>query len=82
MSIFISCYPKEMLVWVDKTGCVKRDLLRKYGYSFRGMSRRFLVQGTRISAVAAMCWDKEILDVEMATNSVNGDMFVILCEVI
>ena len=78
VSIFISCYPKEMLVWVDETGCVKRDLLRKYGYSFRGMraeSRRLLVQGTRISAVAAMCWDKGILDVEMTTNSVNGEMF-------
>ena len=66
-----------MLVWVDETGCVKRDLLRKYGYSFRGMRaecKRLLVHGTRISAIA-MCWDKGILDVEMTTNSVNGEMF-------
>lgn len=74
----ISCYPKEMLVWVDETGCERRDLLRKYGYSFRGMRaecKRLLVRGTRISAIAAMCWDKGILDVEMTSNSVNGEMF-------
>jgi hypothetical protein len=68
----ISCYPKEMLVWVDETGCERRDLLRKYGYSFRGMRaecKRLLVRGRRISAIAAMCWDKGILDVEMTPNS-------------
>ena len=71
----ISCYPKEMLAWVDETGCVKRDLLRKYGYSFRGMRiecRCLLARGRRISAIAAMCWDKGILDV---ANSVDGEMF-------
>ena len=74
----ISCYPKEMLVWVDETGCERRNLLRKYGYSFRGMRaecKRLLVRGTRISAIAAMCWDKGILYVGMTPNSVNGEMF-------
>ena len=67
-----------MVVWVDKTGCERRDLLRKYGYSFRGMRaecKRLLVRGTRISTIAAMCWDKGILDVEMTPQSVNGEMF-------
>ena len=27
----ISYFPKEMLVWVDETGCDKRDTLRKFG---------------------------------------------------
>ena len=74
----ISCYPKEMLVWVDETGCDKRDLLRKFGYSFRGdraECKQLLVRGQRISAIAAMCWDKGILDVETTMNSVNGEMF-------
>ena len=74
----ISCYPKEMLVWVDETGCDKCDLRRKFGYSFRGERaecRWLLVRGKRISAIAAMCWDKGILEVEMTTNSVNGDLF-------
>ncbi len=44
----ISCYPKDMIVWVDKTGCDKRNLLRKFfGYSMRGeraISQRLLVR--------------------------------------
>ena len=73
-----------MLLWVGETGCVKQNMLRKYGYSFKGMRAEFrclLVQGTKISAIAAMCWDKRILDVEMVGNSVDGKMFVILFEV-
>ena len=41
----------------------------------RAECKRLLVRGTRISAIAIMCWDKEILDVEMTPNSVNGEMF-------
>ena len=51
-----------------------------YSYSLRGMRakcRYLLVQGTRISAIAAMCWDKGILDVEMTANSVDSKM---LCD--
>ena len=32
----ISYFPAEMLVWVDETGCDRRDILRKSGYAFRG----------------------------------------------
>ena len=42
------CYQKEMLVWVDETGCERQDFLRTYGYSFRGMRaecKRLLVRG-------------------------------------
>ena len=74
----ISCYPKEMLVWVDESGCEKRDLLRKYGYAFRGIRaecKRLLARGTRISAIAAMCWDRGLIDVEMTANSVDCEKF-------
>ena len=37
--------------------------------------KHLLVRETRISAIAAMCWDKGILDVEMTSNSVNGEIF-------
>ena len=66
-----------MLVWVDETGCDKRDTLRKYGYSFRGeraVCQRLLARGKRVSAIAAMCWSG-ILDVDLTTESVNGDAF-------
>ena len=41
----------------------------------RAECRCLLVRGTRISAIAAMCWNKGILDVEMTANSVDGKMF-------
>ena len=36
-------------VWVDETGCDRRDILRKSGYAFRGeraICHRLLVRGT------------------------------------
>ena len=73
----ISSYQKEMIVWVDETGCDKRNLLRKFGYSLRGeraICPRLLVRGTRISAIAAMCC-YGIVGVELTATSVNGEMF-------
>jgi transposase len=51
----IAHFPKEMLVWVDETGCDKR----KYGYTFRGeraRCQRLLLRGKRISAIAALSY--------------------------
>ena len=73
----ISCFPKEMLVWIDETGCDKRDLLRKYGYSFRGersTCKRLLIRGRRISAIAALSY-QGIMDVSITSQSVDGDKF-------
>lgn len=70
-------YTKEMIVWVDETGCDKRSLLRKYGYSLRGeraVCHRLLVRGTRISTIAAMSWTG-IVGFEVTTESVNGEKF-------
>lgn len=74
----ISSFPKEMLVWVDETGCDKREMLRKSGYSFRGeraVYQKLLVRGRRISAIAALSWTGGILDVEITNESVDGDKF-------
>lgn len=70
-------FPKEMLVWVDETGCDKRDLLRRYGYAFRGeraVCQRLLVRGKRISAIAALSYHG-ILDVSITDQSVDGEKF-------
>ena len=74
----ISVSAKEMLVWVDETRCDKRDLLRKYGYSFcgeRAVCHKLLARGRRISTIAAMSWSEGILDVDLTSESVNGDTF-------
>ena len=73
----ICSYQKEMIVWVDETGCDKRSLLRKFGYSLRGeraICPRLLVRGRRISAIAAISYHG-LVGVELTANSVNGDTF-------
>ena len=62
-----------MLVWVDETGCDKRDILRRYGYLFRGqraVCRRLLVCGT-IDALTC----QGILDVAITTQTIDGEKF-------
>ena len=74
----ISFFPKEVLVWIDETGCDNREMLRKFGYSIRGeraVCQRLLVRGKRISAIAALSWTTGIVDVDLTTESVNGDAF-------
>lgn len=53
----VSHFVSDMFVWVDETGCDHRDMLRKFGYSFRGeraISPCLFAHGRRISAIAAL----------------------------
>ena len=73
----VSWYEPEMLVFLDETGCDRRNSLRKYGYSLRGrpaVSQKLLVRGERVSAIAIMsvCG---ILDVKIAHGNVNSDSY-------
>ena len=48
----VSMYDPSMLLWLDESGCDKRNTVRKYGYSIRGIplcDQRLLVRGTRYS---------------------------------
>ena len=50
----ISVYDPSMLVWLDESGCDRRNTVRKYGYSLRGMpmsDHRILVRGKRYSVI-------------------------------
>jgi hypothetical protein len=50
----ISIYDPRMLIWLDESGCDRRNYLRMYGYSIRGMpvtDCRLLVRGVRYSAI-------------------------------
>ena len=45
----VSVYDSSMLVFLDETGCKRKDVMRKFGYSLRGYpaeSVRLLVKGT------------------------------------
>ena len=50
-------YDLEYFVWVDGTGSDAKSHIRKFGYALRGQTpvyHRFLAQGKRISAIAAI----------------------------
>ena len=50
----IEAFDPERLVFIDETGCDKRNLVRQYGYSVRGIipvSHNFVVYGKCISAI-------------------------------
>lgn len=74
----VSIYNLSMLVWIDESGCNRRNSIRKYdGYSIRGIhpvDHRILVRGTRYSAVPVMSV-QGIHDVFLAEGSINGDRF-------
>lgn len=73
----ISMYDPSMLVWVDETGCDRRNSMRKYGYSVRGLPPRqyqLLIRGVRYSGIAVMS-QEGVQDVQFVEGSVNGDVF-------
>jgi len=73
----ISIYDPSMFVWIDESGCDRRNSTRKFGYSIRGIppvDHRLLVRGTRYSAIPVMSV-AGIHDVYLAEGSVDGDRF-------
>ena len=74
----VSIYDPSMFIWMDETGCDKRNTIRKYGYSVRGRpvcDQRLLVRGTRYSAIPILSLDG-IHDVYLAEGTMNGDRFI------
>ena len=73
----VSVYDPSMLIWIDESGCDRRNSTRKYGYSVRGVhpvDHRLLIRGTRYSAIPVMSM-QGIHDVFLAEGSVNGERF-------
>jgi len=73
----ILMYGRDMLVWVDDTGCNRKDFFRKYGYSYKGYRSHchsLLQRGQRINAMAALS-SRGVLDVKLISSNVNGDIF-------
>lgn len=71
------CFHRNMLVWVDETGCDRRSHIRRCGYAFRGeapVCHRSLHRGKRISSIVAMS-----IDGIVATESHKGSMNVGVC---
>ena len=73
----ISVYDPSMLVWIDESGCDKRNCIRKRSYSIRGITprdHRLLIRGTRYSAIPALSTEG-IHDVYLCEDNVTGEKF-------
>ena len=73
----IQFFDTKQFVWLNETGCDKRDHRRRYGYSIKGtrpVCRRILHRGQRISGIAAIATDG-LVALDMKRGTVNGDTF-------
>ena len=73
----VSVFDPSMLIWIDESGCDRRNCMRKRGYSLRGLTpkdHRLMVRGTRYSAIPVMSIEG-IHNVYLAEGNVNGEKF-------
>lgn len=73
----ISIFDPSMLVWVDETGFRRRNSIRAYGYSLRGMRAtdyQLKMGQKNINAIGIMSLNG-IEDVYISEENVNGDVF-------
>ncbi len=73
----ISVFEPHMLVWVDETGSDRRNSVRSYGYSLRGMRatrHQLKVSGQRINVIGVVS-SAGVEDVHLHEGNVNGDVF-------
>lgn len=74
----VSLYRQHNLIFVDETGCDRRDAIRKYGYGLRGKPakcQKLLVRGERISVIAAMT-STGVLGTKVVRGGVSGTDFI------
>lgn len=70
-------YDPAMLLWIDESGCDRRDSIRKYGYGIRGSpptTHILLTRGKLYSAIPIMSREG-IHDVCLYEGTVNGGRF-------
>jgi len=73
----VSMYDPAMLIWIDESGCDRRDSIRKFGYGIRGVpprSHQLLIHGTRYSVIPIMSTEG-IHDISLYEGTVNGSKF-------
>ena len=67
----------NMIVWVNETGSDRREGIRRYGYSLRGMTPigfKVGIRGKRLSVIAAMS-ARGVEDIDIIEGTTNGDAF-------
>ena len=81
-AIELSVYKPEMFIFLDETGCDRRNALRRYAYSWRGKPARvhkLLVRGTHLNVIAFMS-AQGLLDCKIVCGTVDGVTFSSILE--
>lgn len=74
----ISVYDPDMFLFIDESGCDRRDAMRRFGYSLVGKPARshsLLVRGKRFSAIGILS-SVGLLDVHLTSDTVNSETFL------
>ena len=74
----MSIFDPTMIIWLDETGCDKRNAARQYGYSLRGIAPRsytFKSGGKRYTQIMAMSTDG-VEDMYIAEGNIDGERFL------
>ena len=74
----ISAFEPSMMLWVDESGCDRRNALRKYGYGIRGQppqEHTLILRGKRYSAIGILSTEG-VEDVYITDGTVDGDKFL------
>ena len=74
----MAAFDPAMILWLDETGCDRRNALRHYGYGIRGLppqDHQLQLRGVRYSAIGILSMDG-VQDVYITENIVNGDVFL------
>lgn len=78
MAEVMMVFPSNMCLWIDETGCDRRNAVRKYGYAIRGNTPQdfsLKLRGKRHSAISILSTDG-IEDTYITEGSVNGEIFL------
>ena len=74
----MTAFNTEMLLWVDESGCDRRNALRKYGYGIRGQppqDRSLILRGKRFSAIGILS-TQGVEDVYITDGAVDSETFL------
>ena len=78
MAEVMMTFQSNLFLWIDETGCDRRNALRIHGYGSRGHTPRnfsLKLRGKRYSAISILSTDG-IEDTYITDGSVNGEVFL------
>ena len=74
----MSIFDPNMLVFIDETGCQRRNAIRRYGYGLRGITpvqHQLFIHGKHISGIGVLS-TRGMEDAYLVEGSVNGTIFL------